>query len=165
MDWPGAVGAMPHRAQRTAFASPLRRCPRVLSRVIATRSIATATAGEPVRRAVRRGRPHLGLTTHAVSRSSPWRSPFRSTIPRRTSGCVDDRSRSRPGGVYAIQQATGTTSVQRSTSIRASVRPRPSVPGLLRAVPRLRPTACVAILVFARQRLWLTGGRHPARGS
>ncbi|TMC47016.1 MAG: hypothetical protein E6J23_01100 [Chloroflexi bacterium] len=126
--------------------------------VIATEVIATATAENQYVALYGEVGRYLGLTTHAVLALIAVAIAVSIDYPRRTSWLAwTIGAGATLAGVYAIQQATGHDPVQ-WVDLDPRFRPfatfgNPDFYGQFLAVVA---TACVAILVFARQRLWLT---------
>ena len=125
--------------------------------VIATEVIATATAENQYVALYGEVGRYLGLTTHAVLALIAVAIAVSIDYPRRTSWLAwTIGAGATLAGVYAIQQATGHDPVQ-WVDLDPRFRPfatfgNPDFYGQFLAVVA---TACVAILVFARQRLWL----------
>ncbi|HKC90988.1 MAG TPA: O-antigen ligase family protein [Candidatus Limnocylindria bacterium] len=125
--------------------------------VIATEVIATATAENQYVALYGEVGRYLGLTTHAVLALIAVAIAVSIDYPRRTSWLAwTIGAGATLAGVYAIQQATGHDPVQ-WVDLDSRFRPfatfgNPDFYGQFLAVVA---TACVAILVFTHQRLWL----------
>ena len=126
--------------------------------VIATEVITTFTAENQYVAVYGEVGRYLGLTTHAVLALIAVAIAVSIDYPRRTSWLAwTIGAGATLAGLYAIQQATGRDPVQ-WTDLDPRFRPfatfgNPDFYGQFLAVVA---TACAAVLVFARQRLWLT---------